>query len=321
MDENNKLLDELVLEILDRTSSAKELLITSLVSHRFADLVSKVRIVRVSRECFGHDASALTAHHTSSPVQIDEEGMENIMDKLIRPYNNLPTVSCSTCLQPLSNYLPVLRFVSRLRKIQHLTVEVPSFVDHLNILFKWGAHLEDGVLHTVSAIVKDWIVSGRIPWEGVIRDATLRSDLLVQQSFHHPNLQSFTIIDPRRRGLNTVVTGPELAKLKGGRYDSRRLCNIKKISTSFPQLLLPSGERMLYAEIILLKFVYTRVDLVEDDGTEVSESDMETFVSCFDHINPEDSIFQEAAEEVYKLPTENLDSEFVLRSGGQFFFH
>ncbi|KAI8526799.1 hypothetical protein RHMOL_Rhmol12G0025100 [Rhododendron molle] len=317
MEENDKLPDELVLEILDRFSGAKELLITSLISHRFAYLVSKVRIVRVSRECFGHDASALTAHHTPGLVQIDEEGIQNILDKLIRPYNNLPTVSC---LPPLSNYLPVLRFLSRLREIQHLTIEVPSFVDHLNILFKWGAHLEDGVLHSVSAIVKDRIVSGRVPWAGVISDATLRSDLLVQLSHHHPNLQSFTIIDPRRRGLNTVVTGPELAKLKGGRYDSRRLCNIKKISTTFPQLLLPSGERMPYAEIVLLKFVYTVVDQVEDDGTEASESDMEAFVSCFDHIDPEDSVFQEAAEEVYKLPRDNFDSEFVLILG-HYFYH
>lgn len=321
MDEINKLPDDLVLEILERIPDVMELLMTSLVSHRFADLVSKVQIVRVSRECFGHDAFALTAHHTPSLVQIDEEGIENIMDKLIRPYNNLPTVYCSTCLPPLSNYLSVLRFVSKLHKIQHLTIEVPSFVDDMNLLFKWAAHLEDGVLHSVSAIVKDWIVSGRIPWEGVIRDATLRSDLLVQQSCHHPDLQSFTIIDPRRRGPNTVVTGPELAKLKGGRYDSRRLCNIKKISTSFPHLLLPSGELMLYAEIVLLKFVYTGVDLVEDDGTEVSESDMEEFVSCFDHIDPEESIFQEAAEEVYKLPRDNLDPEFVLKLGGRYFFH
>lgn len=176
--------------------------------------------------------------------------------------------------------------------------------------------MEDGVLHSVSAIVKDWIVSGRIPWEGVIRDATLRSDLLVQQSYHHPNLQSFTIIDPQRRGPNTVVTGPELAKLKGGCYDSRRLCNIKKISTCFP-----SGVLMSYAEIVLLKFVYTGVVLVEDDSTEVSESDMEEFVSCFDHIDPEESIFQEAAEEVYKLPRDNLDSKFVLKLGCHYFFH
>lgn len=312
--------DELLQGIIQINSDAKVLLMTYLVSKRFASLVCKVHTVHVSPECFQRDAEAFTANPPLVIAQVFEEMIENQIDKLIRPYNNPPTMFNATCLPPLSLYLPVLGFVSKLLEIQHLTIEAPSFVADGNLSLKWAAHLEDGVLHSVSAILKDWNDSVIIPVKGVLRDANLRLDLLVQQSYRHPNLQSFTIIDPQCRSLNTVVNGPDLAIYKKGHYDSSCLRNIKMISTSVPLLPVPPGELTRFAKIVLLKYVYTGIDLVEDNDAQVSERDIEELISCVGWMNPEESISQEAAEEIREHIRGNLDSKFVLPLGGYYIF-
>ncbi|KAI8548540.1 hypothetical protein RHMOL_Rhmol07G0280200 [Rhododendron molle] len=71
-------------------------------------------------------------------------------------------------------------------------------------------------------------------------------------------------------------------------------------------------------QIVLQKFVYTG-DVVEV-GTQVSEKDMEEFVSCFDRMDPRESIFQEAAEEIQKSHRNRFQSNFILRLGSTYFF-
>ncbi|KAI8548541.1 hypothetical protein RHMOL_Rhmol07G0280300 [Rhododendron molle] len=192
--------DDLLQKIVDKIADVKSLLMTYLVSRRFARIVGKVQNVCVSLPCFQRDSGALTARRRNLSALVTEELVESIIDGAVRPYTIPPFMGLPNCLQPVSRFLSVLRFVSQLGSIRYLTIEVPSFIDDTNqLIFKWAIHLGDGLIQSVSAMLKDGNL-GRIPWEAVAKDAALRLDLLVQQSPHHPHLQSFTMIDPRGRG-------------------------------------------------------------------------------------------------------------------------
>ncbi|KAG5541993.1 hypothetical protein RHGRI_021728 [Rhododendron griersonianum] len=259
-----KLPDDLLQKIVDKIPDVKSLLMTYLVSRRFARIVGNVQNVCVSLPCFQRDSGALTARIRNLSVLVNEELIESIIDGAVRPYTIPPFMGLPNCLPP------------------------------------------DGNL-------------GRIPWEAVAKDAALRLDLLVQQSPHHPHLQSFTMIDARGRGPRTVLTGKDLDRFKVGQYNPRWLRNIKVVQASVPRLVVPSSsELMPAARIVLQKFVYTG-DLVEV-GTQVNERDMEEVVSCFDRMDPRESIFQEAAEEIQKSHWNRFQSNFVLRLGSTYFF-
>lgn len=311
--------DDLLQKIVDKIFDVKSLLMVYLVSRRFARIVRNVPKVCISLRCFQRDSGALTARIRNLSVRVDERLLESVICGVVRPYTIPPFMGLPNCLPPVSRFLSVLRFVSRLGGIRHLTIEVPSFIDHTNqLIFKWAIHMGDGVIQSVSAMQKD-LNLGQIPWEAVAKDAALRLDLLVQQSPHHPQLQSFTMIDPRGRGPTTVLTGEDLDRFKVGQYNPRWLRNIKVVQASVPQLVVPSfGELMPEAQIVLQKFVYTG-DQVEV-GTQVSERDMEEFVSCFDQMDQRESIFQEAAEEIQKFHRVRFESNFILRVGSTYFF-